>query len=35
MSNTQSQMTCLYSFPSTGIMQTQVCTAIHNVTMRP
>ena len=39
MSNTLSQMTCMVSFPSigrqsVGVMQTQVCTAIHNVTMR-
>ena len=39
MSNTQSQMTCVVSFPSVaiaqGFMQTHVCTAIHKVTMRP
>ena len=39
ISNALSQMTCMVSFPSigrqsVGVMQTQVCTAIHNVTMR-
>ena len=35
MSNTQSQMTCLVSsINSAGTTYTQVCTAIHSVTMR-
>ena len=34
MSNTRSQMTCVVSFPRSSGMQTTVCTAIHDITMR-